>query len=59
MYGAEHWEMECTEMTTEAGLKQGSYSACVFYLFPYDLSVDITRAHFFLFCDLLVSGFAV
>ena len=35
MYGtrdaAQNWELEYTEMMTEAGLKQGSYSACVFY----------------------------
>ena len=35
MYGtrdaAQNWELECTEMMLEAGFKQGSYSACVFY----------------------------
>ncbi len=28
---AQNWEMECTEMIVEAGVKQGSYSARVFY----------------------------
>ncbi len=28
---AQNWEMEYTEMITDAGLKQGSHSACVFY----------------------------
>ena len=35
MYGtrdaAQNWELEYTEMMTEAGFRQGSYSACVFY----------------------------
>ncbi len=35
MYGtrdaALNWELEYTEMMTEAGLKKGSDSACVFY----------------------------
>ncbi len=35
MYGtrdaAQNWEFEYTEMMTEAGFKQGSYSKCVFY----------------------------
>ncbi len=29
--GTLDWEMEYTEMMVEAGFKQGSYSACVFY----------------------------
>ncbi len=28
---AQNWEMEYAEMMAEAGLKQGSHSACVFY----------------------------
>jgi hypothetical protein len=35
MYGtrdaAQNWEAQYTEMLTEAGFKQGLYSACVFY----------------------------
>ena len=35
MYGtrdaAQNWELEYTEMMTEAGFRQGAYSACVFY----------------------------
>ncbi len=35
MYGtrdaAQYWEIECTEMMVDAGFRQGSYSACVFY----------------------------
>ncbi len=35
MYGtrdaAQNWELEYTEMMTEAGFIQGSYSACIFY----------------------------
>ncbi len=28
---AQNWDLEYTEMMTEAGLRQGAYSACVFY----------------------------
>ena len=28
---AQNWELEYTEMMTEAGFRQGAYSACVFY----------------------------
>ncbi len=28
---AQNWELEYTEMMTEAGFRQGSFSACVFY----------------------------
>ncbi len=35
MYGtrdaAQNWELEYTEMMTEAGFRQGSHSVCVFY----------------------------
>ncbi len=35
MYGtrdaAQNWEMECTEMMTEAKFKHRAYVACVFY----------------------------
>ncbi len=35
MYGppvsAQNWELEYTEMMTDMGFRQGSYSACVFY----------------------------
>ncbi len=28
---AQNWEVEYTEMMTEAGFRQGSFNACVFY----------------------------